>query len=74
MISETIYKRALLLYYYKKKVKAVDAAKEICAAEGENAMPESTAREWFRRFHFEGTDLNALIEKFVTGFAKALHN
>jgi len=80
MISEEIYKRALLLHYYKKGLKIVDAIGEICAAEGEGAMPKSTAQKWFARFRFDCTDLSVLevksflIQEIVIGFAEALSN
>ena len=68
MVSDEIYKRALLLHFFKKGLTAVDAAREIWATEGgEDAMPESTARRWFRRFKLEGTTLDILEDKPRTG-------
>ena len=49
-----------MLHCYKKGLKAVADAREICAAEDENAAPESTTREWIRHFYFDGTDLDVL--------------
>lgn len=57
MVSEEIYKRALLLHYYRRKLKAAAAAREICAVEGDGAMKEDTARWWFRRFKLGDFDL-----------------
>jgi len=45
--------RHLMLFAFNrdgKDAKAAKAAREICAAYGEDAMPERTARWWFSRF------------------------
>ncbi|XP_021571064.1 uncharacterized protein LOC110596169 isoform X2 [Carlito syrichta] len=51
--------RHILLFEFNRGVKAAEAARNICAVYGENAIGESTARKWFCRFkegHFDLSD------------------
>lgn len=57
MVSDESYMRALLLHYFKKRLSAAAAVKEICAVEGEDAVKDDKARFWFRRFKLGDTDL-----------------
>jgi transposase len=42
--------RVLLRHHCKQNYKAAAAAKKICAVEGEHAVNERTAQQWFKRF------------------------
>ena len=49
--------QVLLRHYWKKGLKAVDAAREICHVEGEDAVAERTAQKWFERFEDGHTEI-----------------
>ena len=39
----------ILLFEFNRGAKAAEAARNICAVYGDNAIGESTARKWFSR-------------------------
>lgn len=50
MVYSNAIIRASLLYEFKNKLKAAEAARRICNAFGEDAVSDDVARFWFRRF------------------------
>ena len=42
--------RHILFFEFNRDAKAAEAARNICAVYGDNAIGESTARKWFSRF------------------------
>ena len=56
-VDKTERLRHHLLFAFNRRVKAAEAAREICAVYGEGAMPQSTARRWFSRFKNGNFDL-----------------
>ena len=58
MAEEKLVCRVLLRQYWKKRLNAAAAAKEICAVEGEGTVHPSTARKWFQRFRSGDTSLD----------------
>ena len=52
--------RHILLFEFNRGSKAAEAASNICAVYGDNAIGERTARKWFSRFkedHFDTSDI-----------------
>ena len=49
-VEKLEYFRHILLFEINRGAKAAEAARNICAVYGENAIGESTARKWFSRF------------------------
>ena len=50
--------RHILLFKFNTGAKAEEAARNICAVYGDNAIGESTARKWFSRFKEDRFDIN----------------
>ena len=50
--------RHILLFEFNRGTKAAEAARNICAVYGENAIGESTARKWFSRFKEDRFDIS----------------
>ena len=52
----------ILLFEFNRRAKAAEAARNICAVYGDNAIAESTARKWLSRFkedRFEISDTSS---------------
>ena len=50
--------RHILLFEFKRAVKAAKAARNICTEYGDNAIEESTARKWFSSFKDDRFDIS----------------
>ena len=50
--------RHILLFEFNREAKAAEAARNICAVYGNNAIGESTARKWFSRFKDDRFDVS----------------
>src|SRR5713101_1248859 len=50
MLDDKIALRGLLRFFWKKVLTTREAAAEICAVEGRNAVSKSMAIKWFKRF------------------------
>ena len=48
----------ILLFEFNRGVKIVEAARNICALYGDNAIGESLARKWFSHFKEDRFDMN----------------
>ena len=51
--------RHILLFEFNRRAKALEAARNICAVYGDNAIGESTARKWFylfKKYRFDISD------------------
>jgi histone-lysine N-methyltransferase SETMAR len=57
MDNEKYEIRVLLRFFWKKRLKARAAAKEICDVEGQGTVSVRTAQRWFKRFEEGRTDL-----------------
>ena len=57
MDSEKFEIRVLLRFFWKKRLTARAAAKEICDVEGHGTVSTRTAQRWFKRFEQGRTDL-----------------
>ena len=44
------HSRRIFLFEFNREAKAEEAARNICAVYGDNAIGESTERKWFYRF------------------------
>ena len=42
--------RHIILFEFNRRAKAAEAARNICAVNGDNAIGERTARKWVSRF------------------------
>ena len=52
--------RHILLFEFNRGAKAAEAARNICAVYGDNAIGESTARKWFSRFKEDSFDISSI--------------
>ena len=50
--------RHILLFEFNRGAKAVEAARNICAMYGDNAIGKSMARKWFSRFKEDRFDIS----------------
>ena len=50
--------RHILLFEFNRGAKAAEAARNICAVYGDNAIGESTARKWFSHFEEDHSDIS----------------
>lgn len=57
MEENKVHFRHILLFFYRKGLKAAEAEREICAVYGNNALSESVCRKWFARFKSGNFDL-----------------
>ena len=49
--------RHILLFEFNRRMKAAEAARNICAMYEDNVIGESTARKWFSRFKEDRFDI-----------------
>jgi len=50
MEANKVHFRHILLFFFRKELKAAEAEREICNVYGDNAVSESVCRKWFARF------------------------
>ena len=63
----------ILLFEFNRRVKASEAARNICAVYGDNAIRESTAKKWFSRFKEDLLTLLILhIQEDLRGLMKII--
>ena len=60
--------RHILLFEFNRGAKAAEAARNMCAVYGDNAIGESTARKWFSHFKEDRFDIRTLhIQEDIRG-------
>jgi len=57
MEANKVHFRHILLFLFRKGLKAAEAEREICNVYGDNAVNESVCRKWFARFRFGNFNL-----------------
>ena len=61
----------ILLFEFNRGVKIVEAARNICALYGDNAIGESLARKWFSHFKEDRFDIRTVsIQEDLWGLMK----
>ena len=65
--------RHIHLFEFNRGAKAWEAARNICAVYGDNAIAESTARKWFSRLKEDTFDIMTLhIQEDLRGLMKTV--
>ena len=57
-VEKLVYLRHILLFAFNRGAKAAEAARNIFAVYGDNAIGDSTARKWFPRFKEDRFDIS----------------
>ena len=62
------------LFEFNRGAKGAEAARNICAVYGDNAIGESTARKWFPHFKEDRFDIVTLhVQEELRGLMKIVH-
>ena len=62
-MEKLVHFRHILFFEFNREAKAAEAARNICAVYGDNAIGDSMARKWFSHFkedHFDISDTPCL--------------